>query len=121
VKAGEETIDRVPVWVLRFNEIAKPTVIRTSLGDDQPATGRAWVDPLTGRLHRAEVIVDRPAFAGNFTGTLDVRFHNDPKLGVLVPATMTEQYQIGGVQESFGEATYSNYRRFGVETRIVGP
>ena len=119
VKAGEETIDRVPVWVLRFSDIGKPTVIRTSRGEDQPATGRVWVDPVTGHLHRAQVTVDRSAFAGNFTGTLDVRFLNDPTLGVLVPATMTEHYHSASALDSFGEATYSNYRLFGVETRIV--
>ena len=56
-KGGEETLNGVRVWVLRFDEQARPTIITTSKGEDEPIQGRAWVDPGEGRLLRVEITV----------------------------------------------------------------
>lgn len=113
-KADEDTIDRTRVWVLRFQEVGSPTIIRTSDHKDLPARGRAWIDPATGRILRAECSV-APGYG--VTATLDVTFGHDEKLGLAVPSKMTERYTNRNlVNVSSGEATYTNYRRFTVDT-----
>jgi len=49
-KVGEDRIDSIPVWKVRYEEIRKPTIIKTSAGNDMPVTGTMWVDPLEGRI-----------------------------------------------------------------------
>jgi hypothetical protein len=116
-KLEETTIDRVRMWVIRFQEIERPTIIRTRDLVDMPVQGRAWVDPATGRLHRAEATVQAGLGNGNFMGTVDVRFAHDARMGFAVPATMSERYTNRNLAVvSSGEATYSNYRRFTVDT-----
>ena len=93
--------------------------------DDHPdarqagsARSGAGVDrPDNGRILRAEASVQPGFGAGNFIGTIDVTFTHDDKLGFAVPSKMTEKYTNRNlVVVSSGEATYSNYRRFTVDT-----
>jgi hypothetical protein len=115
-KNGEETVGSVRAWVVKFQETGRPTIIQTTDRRDQPAQGRAWVDPSTGRVLRAEASVQPGFGAGNFIGIIDVIFSHDEKLGFAVPSKMTEKYTNRNlVVVSFGEATYSNYRRFTVD------
>jgi hypothetical protein len=115
-KNGEETVGEVRAWVVRFQETGRPTIIQTRDRRDQPAQGRAWIDPATGRILRAEASVQPGFGAGNFIGTIDVTFALDEKLGFAVPARMTEKYTNRNlVVVSSGEATYSNFRRFTVD------
>lgn len=118
-KTDEETIDDVRVWVIRYEERSKPTIIMTPQGRDVPTTGFAWVDPTSGALVRAEVnIKDFFAAAGFGTSKAQMRvyFREDPKLKFWVPARLTERYEVGGLGLVTGDATYSNYRQFGTET-----
>jgi hypothetical protein len=116
-KNGEETIGDIRAWVIRFQETGRPTIIQTRDKLDQPAQGRAWIEPATGRILRAEASVQPGFGAGNFIGTIDVTFTHDDKLGFAVPSKMTEKYTNRNlVVVSWGEATYSNYRRFTVYT-----
>jgi hypothetical protein len=108
-KDGEDTMDRTRVWVLRFVEKTRPTFITTSKGEDEPLTGRAWVEPDSGRLLRAKIDI---AAHGQSNATIDDIFHEDARLRLWVPATMTERYT-----GASGTATYSDYRRFAVETK----
>jgi len=111
---GEATIDGVRVWIVRYQETFHPTIIRTRDRRDLPVRGRAWIDPETGRILRAEASVE-PGLG--VTGTLDVSFAYDGKLGFAVPSKMTERYTNRNlVTVSSGEATYSNFRRFTVDT-----
>jgi len=113
-KSGDATIDDVRVWVIRYQEVGRPTIIRTGDRKDLPARGRVWIDPVNGRVLRAEANID-PGFG--VTGTLDVTFEFDEKMGFAVPAKMTERYTNRNlVVVSAGEASYSNYRRFTVDT-----
>src|SRR6188472_307745 len=59
-KAGETAIDGVAAWIVKFEERRRPTLIQRTSGGDQPAKGTAWVDPVTGRLMRAELSIDAP-------------------------------------------------------------
>jgi hypothetical protein len=115
-KNGEETVGEVRAWVVKFQETGRPTIIQTRDRRDQPAQGRAWIDPASGRILRAEASVQPGFGAGNFIGTIDVTFVLDDKLGFAIPAKMTEKYTNRNlVVVSSGEATYSNFRRFTVD------
>jgi hypothetical protein len=118
-KADEDTIDQVRVWVIRYEEESKPTIITTPQGRDVPASGLAWVDPISGALIRAEVNIKDFFAAGGFGASkaqMRVYFKDDAKLKFWVPARLTERYEVGGLGVVTGDATYSNYRQFGTET-----
>jgi hypothetical protein len=122
-KSGEETIGQLRAWVIRFEETSRPTIVRAINSWDAPAKGRAWIDPATGRLMRAEAAVHAPGGAvrtGDFTGTVSVTFSNESRLGFWVPTAMTETYETTRLtMVASGEATYSNYRIFTVDTRVI--
>jgi hypothetical protein len=109
--------------VLRFTEQARPTFIRSFKDENEPLVGRAWVDPVGGRLLRVEITIPEMSFPlqtrTRFSAAINVTFREDPRLRLWVPATMTEHYDRVGSTErlAMGEATYTNYRRFGVETK----
>jgi hypothetical protein len=116
-KQDETTIGGARAWVIRFQETQRPTIIRTRGLQDQPAHGRAWIDPQTGRIHRVEASIQPALGTGNFFGTIDVTFAHDARLGFAVPVKMSERYTNMNLDVvSSGEATYGNYRRFSVET-----
>jgi hypothetical protein len=118
-KAGEETIAQTRVWMLRYEEQGQPALIQTPQGKDLPASGFAWVDPQTGALVRAEVNIKDFALPGFGTSKAQMRveFKEDPRLKFWVPARLTERYEVARLGFITGEATYSNYRQFGTETR----
>src|SRR3954467_6842353 len=121
-KQNEVDFDGVRSWVVSFDERARPTIIRAvNNNGDAPARGRAWIDPVTGTLMRAEVQVTGRISRGNsFTGEIVLTFTHDSNLGFWVPARLIEGYQLNtGQMVSSGEATYDNYRRFAVTSRIV--
>ncbi|HEV3214070.1 MAG TPA: hypothetical protein VGZ27_00020 [Vicinamibacterales bacterium] len=118
-KAADDTIDSTRVWVIRYEELVKPTIIKTPQGLDVPTAGQVWVDPTSGALIRAEVNVNAFFAAVGFGASkaqLRVYFKEDPRLKFWVPVRMTERYDVGGLGPLTGDATYSNYRQFGTET-----
>jgi hypothetical protein len=116
-KQGEETVRGRRVWVLKFQEMESPTVIRTRDLQNQPAHGRAWIEPGAGRILRVEATIQPTLGVGNFYGTIDVAFAYNEQLGYAVPVKMTERYMNMSLEVvSSGEATYGNYRRFSVQT-----
>jgi hypothetical protein len=52
--------------------------------------------------------------SGNTLATITVKFAADQKLGMWLPLTMEEQYRAQGFVT--GQAKYSAYRQFRVET-----
>ncbi len=112
-KIREVTSHNIPVWIVRFRETGRPTLVRTSSLGDVPSSGQAWIDPSTGRLLRVQSTI------GTITGVrcdVDVTFEKVAQLDFFVPARMMERCFDGAfVQE--GEATYDSYRKFTVETR----
>jgi hypothetical protein len=116
-KLDEETQGGVRLWVIRFFEQYTPTLVRTSQGDDEPAEGRIWVDPASGCLHRADITIRSTAPAmRSFRASLSVIFQEDARLRLWVPAKMTERYEASDIDYMAGEATYADYRQFGVKT-----
>jgi hypothetical protein len=115
-KGSEGTLEGIRVWLIDFQEQARPTIIRGPEGKDMPVAGRAWVDPATGCLMRVDLRLED--FSSDAThGSISVTFREDPRLHFWVPATLTEKYQPNKGSGDAGSATYTSYRQFGVETR----
>lgn len=100
------------VKVVTFVETGRPTLLRTGpFGDlDAPTRGMAWIEEGTGRILQTELEVGR----GRSAPKMVTRFKLDERLQVTVPDTMR-------TENPDGVATYSNFRRFGVETETAIP
>ena len=105
-----EMIDGVRHFVFRFRELRGPTIIRAPQGHDLPGEGRFWVTD-QGAIRRTELMLrDRAS-----SGTATVDFRDDAGVGLRVPIAMTESYILPG-EFIGGSATYSNFRRFTIQT-----
>lgn len=88
-----------------FVETARPTLIRSTTGGDVPVRGTAWIEESTGRVLRGDIrLGDRRSAMG-----VSTTFRFDETLQITVPAQMR-------TRNPDGEATYSNLRRFSVQT-----
>jgi hypothetical protein len=116
-KGGEETQGGYRLWVINFVEQTIPTLIRSSQGDDEPSRGRLWVEPVSGRLHRADIDFRNSAPGmRSFRASLSLTFQEDLRLHMWLPAKMVERYESSNIDFVGGEASYTDYRRFGVKT-----
>jgi hypothetical protein len=96
------------VWAITYDEVRSGTLVRTARRKDQPARGRFWIEPATGRVLASELILDDRTVRA----TIDVSFRSEPALGMLVPMAMRERCEgkkTGSLVE--GQATYSRFRR----------
>jgi hypothetical protein len=106
------TTDAGPEWpagvqAVAFVETARPTLLRAGPlgGLDAPTRGAAWIEVLTGRILQTELeIVTQTSHPRMVT-----RFALDPQLRIVVPQQMR-------TKNPTGVATYTNFRRFRVET-----
>jgi len=101
------------VWAIEFRETAPQTLIRTAANRDLPSRGRAWIDGTNGRILRTELIARDTQLSAEVT----VNYRLEAGMELLVPADMTEQYQVAqsGIR-ILGKATYSRIRQFTVVT-----
>jgi hypothetical protein len=106
-------------WVVKFEELAGPTLVHTTARTDIFSRGRLWIDPDTGRVLMSEMITED----ARVRGELLVSYQSAPLLGLLVPVELREQYTEGaGRTKITGRATYSNFRRFQVSVhQSIGP
>src|SRR5262245_16483869 len=77
---------------LSFDEVASPSLMRFSdwRGPrDLPLHGRLGIDLGSGRLLSASLVANSP----DFEISVDVRYAEDPAVGLLVPVEMHERYQ----------------------------
>ena len=95
------------VKAVTFVEMARPTILRGGLqGElDVPARGTAWLEPGTGRVLQTELLVPN----GRSTTMVVTKFVLDRRLQIMVPEEMR-------TKNPTGVATYSNFRRFTVQT-----
>lgn len=114
---GTERIDGTDVHVVTFEERRRPTLIRTPEGRDLPASGRAWIEPASGRVLRTELQTGQSG-RDRVEGTISVTYTHVPRLELWLPATMAERY-VGRGTEILCEATYTNFRRFETDARII--
>ena len=77
------------VWVVRFEERERPTIVRDPDRRSVPAEGRFWIEPLTGRVLMSEMRATHPEVRADIT----VSYQSEPLLGLFVPAGMHEVYR----------------------------
>jgi hypothetical protein len=121
--AGTKKIDGHQTVELRFAEQAMPRIIASS--DAAPATGRFWLDPVTGRIIRTELVVD----SADTRASITVTYAERPKISVWVPASMDESYmwpsKLNGGNVNIGSgsiechASYNNFRSFNVDVKTI--
>ncbi|MFI5076168.1 MAG: hypothetical protein ACHQRO_02450 [Vicinamibacteria bacterium] len=98
------------VWVIAYDEVGSRTMIRSVQRKDQPAHGRFWIEPATGRVLVSELTVEDR----RIRATIDVSFQSEPLLEMLVPVAMRERYEIKPSRSVVeGRATYGRFRPLG--------
>jgi hypothetical protein len=95
------------VWAIEYDEVERPTIIRTRDNKSLPSRGRFWIEPDTGRVLMSELSAgDRRVH-----GTIDVSYQSEPLVGVLVPVEMREDYANRSGSHITGVATYGRFRQ----------
>jgi hypothetical protein len=113
---GAPTIARdltVPdrIWVIRYQEVGRGTLISTTFKRDLPSRGRFWIEPETGRVLLSELIAEDTALAGSVV----VKYQPDVVSDLLVPVAMRERYvERRNNTRIDGAATYGKFRQFQV-------
>ena len=115
-KTAEEVVDGVRAWVVSFEERARPTRIRTTRAQDVKTKGRVWIDPDTGRILKSEI--DAQLQRG-LRARITTAYAPDERLRLWVPVEMKEVYEMES-RTVTGQATYSNFRRFETEVKLLG-
>jgi VWFA-related protein len=120
-KEGEEQLDAVDTWKVRFRMRRDSTFMMGSgIGPSRRVvlSGFFWIEPHSGRIFRAEVTFrdpERPSAEMN----MSVRFRMDRGVEALVPAAMEEHYSDWLMQHEIAcHADYSNFRRFESDVRL---
>ena len=96
------------VWIVKFNERVRPTILRTADDRNVFSSGRFWIDGESGRVLQTEMetsVGDRVMTTFTF----------DERLGLDVPSEMRDIAWHNGTVVT-GVATYTNFRRFDVLT-----
>jgi hypothetical protein len=96
------------VWMLKFKERIRPTILRSAGNRDVVSSGRFWIDGESGRVLQTELETS----AGDRVMTT---FTFDERLGIDVPAEMRDLSWHDGTVVT-GVATYANFRQFDVQT-----
>ena len=121
---GEEVVGARRTVKVAYEEVQRPTLIKTTppgrkmdqpggLTEDLPVRGTFWIDPADGVILKTQLIA-ADAFLKSQTV---VTFRTEPGLAVLVPNQMEEIYSAANDDlDITGTATYTNYRRFQVNT-----
>jgi hypothetical protein len=115
-KTAEALVEGVRAWVVSFEERARPALIRTPGGQDVKTKGLVWIDPDTGRILKTEL---DPQLQRGLTARITTTYAPDERLRLWVPVTMTEVYETKW-RTLTGEATYTNFRRFQTEVKLLG-
>lgn len=118
--AGKEKLRGRSVNLIDLIELGPVPIIYNG-GYPLQSRLRAWVDAGTGALWRAEVVMRRE-IDGRRPTKLRVEFALEPKLQVIVPVELREEFGVANmVNLGTGVAKYSNFRRFQTSARIVPP
>ena len=112
---GEDETPGIPVSVLSYEERDRPTIIRTPTGRSVVARGKLWIDPSSGEVRKTELLTNEPR---GLRAVISVSYERDARLELLVPVAMQESY-VTADEEITASATYSNFRRFEADAKIV--
>ena len=123
---GRKKLDAVDTVGLRFDERKneQASYIFPTQGNAL-ASGRLWVDPATGRVHRTELSLQ----SSTETARISVSYTRDPSLDLWLPTEMYDDYSLaeptGGMnntnaRRSFqNRAAYSNARLTPIELTVA--
>jgi hypothetical protein len=106
--SGIDTSLGPDVWIVKFKERERPTILRTPDNRNVPGMGRFWIDGASGRVLQTELETS----TGDKVMTV---FAFDERLQLDVPVEMRDIGWLNGTVIT-GTATYTNFRRFGVAT-----
>jgi hypothetical protein len=110
---GTTTIAGRQAREIEFREHARPTLARTTKGQDQAASGAFWVALEDGAIVQSDLRFD------DLPGRIRVSYRFEPRLGVFVPEEMHEFHGGGRFRETIqGVARYGEYARGDAD---VGP
>lgn len=101
--------------VVSYEERERPTIIRTPGGRSIVSRGQVWIDPSSGQIRKTELGTNEPR---DLKTMISVTYGYEPRLNLLVPVAMTESY-VTPTEQIAATATYSNFRRFETDARIV--
>ncbi len=107
--------ERGNVWIVRYQETARPTLFWHNRTTENPSSGRFWIDTTSGEVARAEHVVSQGLVA-----TFVTHFRRDDRFGVSLPQELREQLSSGpqaNARKVEGVARYSNYRQFAIITK----
>ena len=119
---GRDEKEGAAAWKVRFAERERPTLIRTSSGEDVRAEGLLWIEAARGALALSRLEVSPP---GPRPVTIETVYARDDRLGFWLPREMREEY--GSRWPSAGDervealARYSAWRRAQVEVQVILP
>ncbi len=120
-KEGEEKLDLIDTWKIRFRMRNNSTfVMGSGIGPNRRVylSGDFWIEPATGRILRADVVFGDPQ-RSSAEMQMNVRFRFDPAVGELVPVAMEEHYSDWLLRHEIAcHADYANYRRFESEVKL---
>jgi hypothetical protein len=119
---GKARVGNTQTERMDFHEFDEPTLVQSTDGGSLWTHGTAWIEPTTGALWRAELIVG-PSKPGDYRrpeleATIRVEFVRDSALGIIVPKELVETFWIRGGR-GHGHGKYSNYRRFSTAARLI--
>ena len=110
---------------LAYRERTSPTFIRGLTGENVFSSGELTLDAATGRITATRMAMK----IGSIRVELSTVYAPDPRLDIAVPVSFSEHYLDGTPprdgrrstvrhEEIVCEARYSDFQRFGVQTRI---
>lgn len=100
------------VWIVDYQEVARPAIVRGPSDIDVFAHGRVWIKAETGRIMKTELLLDQPKLRAKITSS----FRFDERFDIAVPFEMREEYQFDSGTRVTAVATYDRFRRFDVST-----
>lgn len=110
-RRGTERQDGRDLMVVRFTEHATPRLIGSDEGS--PARGSFWIDVKTGAVTKSEIELNHARVAAK----LVVKYAEHATAKLWLPVSMEETYVVArGADAVYGNATYSNFKRFRVDT-----
>lgn len=110
---------------LAYRERTTPTFVRGLKGENVFSSGELTLDAATGRITATRMTMK----IGSIRVALSTEYAHEPRLGMAVPVSFSEHYLDGTPprdgrrstvrhEEILCEARYSDFQRFGVQTRI---
>jgi hypothetical protein len=120
---GRDARAGVAAWKLGFKEKKRPTLTKTSHGEDVPARGLLWLEAGSGAVVASWLEMKGPGGIGPVD--IATEYARDDRIGVWVPREMREDYgshsRSAREERVRGVARYSGWRRAHVEVQPIVP